>query len=251
MFLEAENLKRAGVSHGFFTRQGGVSEGIYGSLNCGFGSADDHDRVAENRARVTKALPPAEALVTMYQVHSPDVARVEDPWTPEAAPKADAMVTDRSGVALGVLTADCAPVLLADPEARVIGAAHAGWRGAVGGVVGAVVAAMTELGAAPARIHAAVGPTIGPASYEVGDDVRASFLAADPGNAVHFKVSGDRWLLDLPGYVRRQLEAAGVGGPMVLSRDTLSDEAAFFSYRRTCKRGETDYGRQVSAIVLA
>ena len=251
MFLEAENLRQAGITHGFFTRRGGVSEGLYGSLNCGLGSADDRVRVVENRSRVTAKMAPADCLLTVYQVHSPDVATVEAPWVPEDAPKADAMVTNRAGVALGVLTADCAPVLLADPEARVIGAAHAGWRGAIGGVVAATVEAMVDLGAVAGGISAAVGPTIGPESYEVGDDVRDQFLAGHGDNVRYFTSSGDRWLLDLPGYVVRQLEASGVTENTVLARDTLREEDTFFSYRRSCKQGESDYGRQVSAIVLA
>ena len=251
VFLTAPSLDDASVAHGFFTRRGGVSEGIYGSLNCGFGSGDERDRVAENRSRVLAALEPAEGLVTLYQVHSPTVVTVEDPWAPEAAPRADAMVSNRSGIALGILTADCAPLLLADADAGVVGAAHAGWRGAVGGVVAATVRAMTALGAATDRIVAAVGPAIGPDSYEVGADLHDQFVKKAPANEGYFRPAGDRWLFDLPRYAARELERAGVGAPVVVGRDTCREYDSFFSYRRSCKRGEPDYGRQLSVIVLA
>ncbi len=251
MFLTAANLERSSITHGFFTRRGGVSEGVYGSLNCGYGSSDDRDRVAENRSRVMAALAPAEHLVTLYQVHSPDVVAVTTPWVPEAAPQADAMVTDRPGVALGILTADCVPLLLADAKASVVGAAHAGWRGAGLGVVGKTVEAMVELGAAVERIAAAVGPAIGPDSYEVGGEVYESFVDRGEANGAFFRPMGDRWLFDLPGYVVAELSCAGVRDPVVIGRDTLQEDATFFSYRRSCKSGESDYGRQLSAIVLA
>ncbi len=251
MFLTATNLDDASVTHGFFTRRGGVSEGIFGSLNCGFGSGDERHCVAENRSRVLAALELAERLVTLYQVHSPSVVTVEDPWAPDAAPRADAMVSRRSGIALGILTADCAPLLLADADAGVVGAVHAGWRGAVDGVVPATVRAMTALGAEADRIVAAVGPTIGPDSYEVGDELRDRFAREDAENEGLFRPAGDRWLFDLPRYVAWELERAGVGAPVVVGRDTCREDDSFFSYRRSCKRGEPDYGRQLSVIVLA
>lgn len=251
MFLTAANLDSASVTHGFFTRRGGVSDGIYGSLNCGFGSDDDRGRVAENRSRVLTELEPAEGLITLCQVHSPTVVTVSEPWAPDRAPRADAMVCNRSGIALGILTADCVPVLLADADAGVVGAAHAGWRGALGGVVSATVQAMTALGAAADQIVAAVGPAIGPESYEVGGELRDKFVAESPANEGYFRASGDRWLFDLPRYAAGELEQAGVGAPVVVGRDTCREQDSFFSYRRSCKRREPDYGRQLSAIVLA
>lgn len=251
MFLTAANLDDASVTHGFFTRRGGVSEGMYGSLNCGFGSDDAPDRVTENRSRVLAALEPAEGLVTLYQVHSTMVVTVSAPWAPDGAPRADAMVCNRSGIALGILTADCAPVLLADADAGVVGAVHAGWRGAVGGVVAATVRAMTALGAAADRIVAAVGPAIGPDSYEVGGELRDKFVEEVPVNEGFFRPSGDRWLFDLPRYIAGELERAGVGAPVVVGRDTCREYDFFFSYRRSCKHREPDYGRQLSVIVLA
>ncbi len=255
MFETASNLAAlASVRHGFFTRRGGVSAGVFGSLNCGFGSGDAPERVAANRDRVRQKLDlAAGGLLTLYQVHSADAVMVRETWAREAAPKADAMVTDRPGIALGILTADCVPVLLADPAAGVIGAAHAGWRGAVGGVVGATVAAMTARGARTNRIQAAIGPAIGRVSYEVGPEVRETFLQAAPENARFFVASGNagHWLFDLPDYVCQQLAAAGVAAVEAMHRDTCAEPAAFFSYRRACQRGEPDYGRQISAIALA
>jgi hypothetical protein len=242
------------LRHGFFTRKGGVSEGIYSSLNCGLGSGDDPAKVGENRARAMALLElPAPALATVYQHHSADVVRVETPSPQAARPKADAMVTVRPGVALGIGTADCAPVLFADAAAGVIGAAHAGWRGAVGGVLEATVKAMTELGAEPARIHAAIGPTIGQASYEVGPEFPAPFLAQDPANARFFIPAKRRghFMFDLPGYVAARLRRLGLGAVEDLARDTCAEADAFFSYRRTTLLGEKDYGRGLSAIALA
>jgi len=244
-----------GVRHAFLTRAGGVSEGIYASLNCGYGSKDEPERVTENRARaVARAEMPPGSLVTAYQVHSARVARVEKPWPREAAPQVDAMVTDRPGIALGILTADCAPVLLADAEAGVIGAAHAGWRGAVGGVLAAVVEAMVALGARPARIRAGIGPCIAQDSYEVGPEFPAPFLAEDPGNAAFFRPSpgreDGRFLFDLPGYVTARLRALGLGAVERTPHDTCAEADRFFSYRRATLRGEPDYGRGLSVIGL-
>lgn len=253
--LQAATLAETPVAgHGFFTRRGGVSTGIYASRNCGLGSSDERASVVENRERCRRALPGAGRLVTVYQVHSCDVLTVGEPWEPEAAPKADAMVTDRPGIALGILTADCAPILFVDPEEGVIGAAHAGWKGALGGIAVATVAAMEALGADRGRIRVAIGPSIGPASYEVGPEFRERFLAADPAHAAWFRPGrADRpghAMFDLPGFIAAGLEAAGIGSVEVLPHDTAAEESLFFSYRRTTLRGEPDYGRQLSAIVL-
>ena len=254
----------AAVRHGFFTRAGGVSGGLYASLNCGYGSADDPDNVRTNRTRAaaalgaealgTKALgAAAPALVTVHQVHSADAVTVTQPWAPDAAPRADAMVTTTPGVILGVLTADCAPVLLADPAAGVVAAAHAGWRGALTGVIETTVAAMVALGATPERLAAAVGPCIAQASYEVGPEFPAPFLQHDPANRGFFAPAArsDHWLFDLAGYVTERLTRAGVAQPAVVRRDTYTNDRDFFSYRRATHRGEPDYGRNLSAICLA
>jgi YfiH family protein len=243
----------AGVRHGFFTREGGVSRGGYASLNCGFGSDDDPAAVAENRRRVAAALGgKPEALVTVYQIHSAEAVTVATPWKHADSPKADGMATDRPGVVLGVLAADCAPVLFADAQAGVIGACHAGWRGALGGVTDATIAKMEALGADRARIAAAVGPCIAQGSYEVGLEFRDAFLAEAPGNEDWFVVPtpGAKPHFDLPGYVTARLRAAGLGAVEALGRDTYTDET-LFSYRRCCHRGEGDFGRLISAIALA
>jgi polyphenol oxidase len=243
-----------GVRHAFFTREGGVSDGIFASLNCGFGSSDAPENVAENRARAMAAIElETDRLVTCYQVHSAEAVEVRRPWRRADNPRADAMVTNVPGIALGILTADCAPVLFADDEARVVGAAHAGWRGAVGGVVDATVAGMVRLGAAPARIRAAVGPCIGRRSYEVGPEFPAPFLADDPANARFFVPAprAGHFLFDLGGYVEARLRRAGIGRVERAPHDTAAEEARFFSYRRSCLKGEPDYGRFLSAIALA
>ena len=241
-----------GVRHAFFTREGGVSEGIYASLNAGPGSGDDPVRVMQNRLR---ALAPfgagPNALVTGYQVHSAAVAVVDGPWT-GSAPQVDAIVTKTAGVVCGALAADCAPVLIADPKARVVAAAHAGWRGALAGIVGETVRAMAERGGDPARMTAAVGPCIGPASYEVGPEFVEAFLAADSANARHFARGAreEKRLFDLPGYVLARLAAAGVARAEWIGYDTFADEPRFFSNRRAVHRSEPDYGRLLSAIAL-
>ena len=241
------------IAHGFFTREGGVSGGIYGSLNCGPGSKDDPKNVAANRACAVDRLAAGQlALLTVYQIHSATVVPVDRPFAPAARPKADAMVSRTPGLALAVLTADCAPILFAEPAAGVIGAAHAGWRGALDGVLEATVAAMAELGAAPSRIAACIGPTIGRHSYEVGPDFPARFLARDDGDRRYFTDSAraGHFMFDLPGYVRARLAAAGVGTIDDLDRDTRAEPALFYSYRRATLQGEPDYGRQLSAIAL-
>lgn len=254
IFLTADPLSDLRtVAHGFFTRRGGVSRGLYASLNVGFGSADDPAFVAENRRRAVSELSPRTPhLNTVYQCHGAEVAVASDPWEPAGSPRADAIVAARPGLAVGILTADCAPVLLADAENRVVGAAHAGWRGALGGVLAAVVEAMEALGATRTSIRAAVGPAIAQASYEVGPEFAAPFLDQDPGNSRYFRPSerAGHQMFDLPGYVRRRLEASGLGGVTVLENDTCAESSDFFSYRRATLCGEGDYGRGLSAIML-
>lgn len=243
----------AGIRHGFFTREGGHSEGIYASLNCGFGSGDDKSRVHLNRAKVAGSLGVSvDRLITVWQWHSTDVLMVAAPWDIRRPPEADAMVTSRPGIALGVLTADCTPVLFADCDARAVGVAHAGWKGALAGVIEATVAAFGRLGVRPGDLRAAVGPTIGQASYEVGPEFFDRFVAADPNNAGFFVASPRPGYhrFDLPGYVRSRLNRAGIGEIENLELCTYADETRFFSYRRTTHRGDPDYGRQISAIVL-
>ncbi len=252
MLLEAAALKALpGIRHGFFTRHGGVSQGLYASLNAGLGSRDKPEDVRENRARMARALG-TEDLVTAYQVHSPDVVVAEQPWTREKAPRADAVVTRTQGLAVGITTADCGPVLLADARARVIGAAHVGWKGALAGVLEAAVSAMEALGAERGRIAAALGPMIRQKSYEVGPEFLARFLAADAGNEAFFAPAGraGHAMFDLGGYAARRLAQAGVGNVEDLGHCTYADPAAFFSYRRSVHRAEPDYGRHVSAIAL-
>ena len=252
LILKSGGLNESGIVHGFFGRTGGVSQGIYASLNCGPGSGDTREAVLENRARAAKALSAAARLVTLYQVHGAEAVTVTAPWEIAANPKADAMVTDRPGIALGILTADCAPILLADATARVIGAAHAGWGGAFGGVADSVVAAMEGLGAQRGRIRAAVGPCIGQTAYEVGPEFEARFRAADPGNSRFFRTGArsGHWQFDLPAYVSHRLARAGVGSIDGLGACTYERDADFFSYRRATHWRESDYGRQLSAIML-
>lgn len=240
-----------GIRHGFFTREGGVSEGLYASLNCGFGSGDQPARVAENRARIAGRLAVrTEHLVTVYQIHSPDVVVAERPWRPEEAPQADAMVTDRPGLALGILTADCVPVLFADPAAGVVGAAHAGWKGARDGVVAGTVAAMVKLGAKPERMVAAVGPCIAQSSYEVGPEFPGQFEAGDADFFTPSTTRPGHFLFDIGGLVERRLTDQGIGVVQRCAHDTAAEEERFFSYRRATLRGEPVYGRGLSVIVL-
>jgi YfiH family protein len=241
-----------GVSHGFLGRRGGVSEGVCAGLNVGLGSEDDRAAIAENRRRAIAAVAAGARLVTVHQVHSPEVVHAEAPWPDDGRPRADAMVTDRPGLALGILTADCAPVLLADAEARVIGAAHAGWKGALGGVVEATVSAMERLGADRDRIAAAIGPCIARKSYEVDESFFRRFAAADPEHE-RFFAAGEReghHQFDLEGFALSRLAAAGLGRIEARGEDTYSQPYRFFSYRRATHLGEPDYGRQVSLISL-
>lgn len=237
-----------GIPHGFLGRCGGVSTGEMAGLNVGFGSSDDRDAIEENRRRAVASVLPGAGLATVHQVHSADVVFVEQSWPQAERPHADAMVTDRPGLLLGILTADCAPVLFADPDAGVIGAAHAGWRGALAGVTDATVEAMEQLGARRDRIRAAIGPCIGQASYEIDEQFRQRFVAADAANARFFVESADRHHFDLPAYVEHRLRAAGIAKVESLMLDTYADPDRFYSYRRATHRGEADYGRQVSLI---
>ena len=239
-----------GVPHGFFTRAGGVSTGPYASLNCSLSGADDRASVLENRARVARTLgvEPSQ-LVGLHQVHGRAVATVTAPWAPGEGPQADGMVTAAPGIALGVVTADCGPVLFADRTANVVGAAHAGWRGAVGGILEAVVAAMVALGAEPARIAAVVGPCIRQASYEVAADMRDAVLAHDPADAGFFRPGRpERWYFDLAGYCAARLRAAGVGSVSVTPGDTAAEPDRFFSHRRRTLSGGGPIGHQIAGI---
>ena len=242
-----------GVRHGFFGSRGGVSTGIYASLNGGHGSRDDPEAVTENRRRVAQELALDEtALLSVYQCHSDRVATVTEPWTRESRPHCDAMVTGRPGIGLGVLAADCGPVLFADAEARVVGAAHAGWKGALAGVLGNTIAAMENLGADRSKIVAALGPCIRRSSYEVGPEFPAPFLEQEPDNARFFDTGAkpEHYQFDLGGYIVSQLEAAGVGGVYDTGLDTYSNEGRLFSFRLNTHRGHRQYGRNVSAICL-
>jgi len=253
MFVQAPNLAEIdGVAHGFFTRLGGVSDGVYASLNCGLGSRDQPESIAENRARAARLLG-TDKLAGLYQKHSNTAVVAKKPWAKDKAPEADAIVTSTPGLAVGVLTADCAPVLLCDPDARVVGAAHAGWRGALSGIVEATVEAMIELGAKPERIYAAIGPAISQGAYEVGHGYKDQFLAEDPQAEAFFVIDegSEEPHFDLPGYVAERLTQAGVGETFDLGLCTYYDETRLFSYRRSQHHGEDDYGRQISAIVLA
>ncbi len=260
LILQSQNLSGLpGITHGFFGRAGGVSEGIYASLNCGPGSDDIRAHVLENRRRLSAALGDA-ALVTLGQIHGANVMTVTKPWpigqTPEddklTVPRGDAMVTAVPGIALGILTADCAPVLFADGEARVIGAAHAGWKGAVAGVLEATLAAMEALGARRDRIAAAIGPCIGQAHYEVGPEFHARFVGEAASNAKYFVPSdrADHYRFDLEGFAADRLARAGVDRIARLATCTYAQDADFFSFRRATHRGEKDYGREISAIAL-
>lgn len=249
MITQIRSPHLAAVRHGFLGRTGGVSTGLYASLNVGFGSADDPALVAENRRRAVAAVVPGARLVTLHQTHSIRVLPAGD-WADSDRPEADALVTNQPGIAIAILTADCAPVLLADEEAGVIGAAHAGWKGALGGILPATVRAMVELGAAPQRIAAAIGPCIGQRSYEVGPEFMANFLAANEDHGRFFTPGpAGRPHFDLEGFCAAQLAAAGLSLIAATGIDTCRDQH-FFSYRRTTLAGEADYGRQLSLIAL-
>jgi YfiH family protein len=250
--IQAPSLASPNIRHAFFTREGGVSSGIYESLNGGLGSQDAPENVTENRARMARALGVAPThLVSCYQIHSPDVITATEPWTRENTPRADAIVTKVPGLAVGVGAADCGPVLFADGEAGVVGAAHAGWKGALTGVLEATIAAMEKLGATRARIRAAIGPLIRQGSYEVGPEFVQRFVTEDESNA-RFFVNAARIghaMFDLPGFIKMRLERTEIAGVEDLGLCTYAD-SRFFSYRRTTHRGEPDYGRHVHAIAL-
>jgi polyphenol oxidase len=251
--IELEHLQMSGVSHGFFTRGGGHSTGIFASLNCGLGSGDDPEIVAMNRAVVERALGvESKQLVSAFQVHSADVIVVDRPWAADARPKVDGLVTKVKGLALGVLTADCGPVLFADAQAGVIGACHAGWKGALTGVTDSTVAAMEKLGASRERIVAVLGPTISKTAYEVGPEFPAPFLTQDAGHSQFFTPStkAGHLMFDLPRYILMRLKNAGLKQTHDLALCTYADESRFYSYRRATHRGEKDYGRLISAIAL-
>jgi YfiH family protein len=240
-----------GVPHGFLGRRGGVSEGVCAGLNVGLGSADDRDSILENSRRAVGAVAPGSKLVTLHQVHSADAIHVVAPFADDSRPKADAMITDRPGLVLGILTADCAPILLADREAGVVAAAHAGWKGALDGVVEATVAGMERRGADRARIAAAVGPCIARRSYEVDEAFLRRFAQADPGHERFFALGREgHHQFDLEGFVVSRLAAAGLERIEALGEDTYSQPDRFFSYRRATHRGEADYGRQIALIAL-
>jgi polyphenol oxidase len=245
--IRAKTLE--GVSHGFLGRRGGVSSGIYAGLNVGLGSDDAQDAVAENRTLAIEHVERGAQLVTLHQVHSDVALTVTAPWPDKERPQADAMATDRPGLLLGILTADCTPVLLADLQAGVVGAAHAGWKGALGGVTDSVIAAMETLGASRGRIVAAIGPTIARTSYEVDDGFARRFEESDPANERFFTPGREgHQQFDLEGYVTARLAGAGIGRIEALGLDTYGDADRFFSFRRATHRGEAGYGRQISLI---
>jgi len=249
--IDVTRSKLLAVPHGFLGRRGGVSEGVCAGLNVGLGSGDDRAAIAENRRRAVEAVTPGARLATVHQVHSPTALVATAPWPDDARPHADALVTDRPGLALGILTADCAPVLLADAEAGVVGAAHAGWKGAFGGVVEATIAAMESLGADRDRIAAAIGPAIARRSYEVDEAFLRRFAEADPETDRFFSPGRDgHHQFDLEGYVASRLAAAGLSRVEATGIDTYSAPDRYFSYRRATHRGEPDYGRQISLIAV-
>lgn len=253
--LAAANLSSLpGISHGFFSREGGVSTGIYESLNCGAGSDDERDRVLENRARAAQAMGAMPArLVTAHQCHSTTVIKADKPWPAgPGSPEGDAIVTREPGLAAGVLAADCAPMLFAAPEAGVVAAAHAGWRGALAGIAGETIAAMERLGASRPGIHAAIGPCISQANYEVGPEFLDAFVEADAEHGRFFMTpDGGRPHFDLPAFLLARLKAEGIASATRLPVCTYADERRFFSYRRNTHQGLKDYGRQLSAIMVA
>lgn len=254
VMLKSSPLSQAaGIRHAFFTREGGVSSGIYAGLNGGLGSDDNPAQVIENRRRMAESIGVApDHFLSVFQVHSPDVAVVTAPWNGTSRPKADAMVTQTPGLSLGITAADCGPILLADPKAQVIGAAHAGWKGALTGVLEKTIDAMAALGAHRDDIIAALGPMIRQRNYEVGMEFVARFQQADADNALFFAPAprADHAMFDLAGYIRARLERAGIGTIDDLDLCTYADERRFYSYRRSVHRNEPDYGRHVHAIVL-
>jgi hypothetical protein len=252
--IRSEALNLPGIRHAFFTRNGGVSQGVYASFNGGTGSNDDPGNVTENRARMARSVGvAAHALLVPYQIHSADALVVTTPWAEGERPRCDGLVTNVPGIGLGITGADCGMILFADPQARVIGACHAGWKGAFTGILESTLTAMESLGAAREKIHAGLGPTIAQPSYEVGPEFVARFVEADANNSRYFLPSqrDGHALFDLPGFISLRLVAAGVGTFENLGLDTYALEDQLFSYRRSTHRNEPDYGRLVSAIALA
>ena len=239
------------VTHVFFTRNGGVSDGIYASLNCGYGSNDDLEKVTENRRRVAEKMGGGTPC-TVHQTHSPDAVIVSDVWEYKDAPKADALVTNKTGIILGILTADCLPILFADGKNGVIAAAHSGWKGAITGVIENTIDKMQQVGAEIPGICASIGPAISQKSYEVGAEFLARFVEHDAGNERFFIKSpqDNHYMFDLPGYATHRLKKAGISQINIIAQDTYFNDNEFFSYRRSCKRGEPAYGRQISTIML-
>lgn len=251
--LKAPALDLPGVSHGFFTREGGVSAGVYATLNGGVGSRDEPAAVAENRARMAQTIGVAAShLLVPFQIHSPDALIVDSPWADGERPRCDGLVTATRGLALGVTGADCGMILFADARAKVVGACHAGWKGALTGVLESTLAAMEQLGARRGDVQAALGPTIAQASYEVGSEFVARFVEADAKHQAFFTASvrDGHAMFDLPAFIAMRLERAGVGGFTDLAQDTYAHETRYYSYRRSVHRNEPDYGRLVSAIAL-
>ena len=252
--LQSALFDSPSIRHAFFTRQGGVSTGLYASLNGGQGSDDDADSVRQNRDRMARWLNvQSNHLLSLWQIHSPDVVTITEAWAHDVRPKADGMVTNHAGFALAIATADCGPVLLADSDHRVIGACHAGWKGAFTGVLEATVNAMEALGAQRHTIKAVLGPTISARTYEVGPEFVARFLTQDTNHALFFKPSsrGDHAMFDLPAFIKHRLEQTGIAKFQSLDRCTYSEPDLFYSYRRTTHQQEPDYGRLISAITLA
>lgn len=252
--VEAQALSGiSDIRHGFFDRQGGASKGLFASLNCGLGSGDNRETVLENRAEVASRLNLAQdQLLMVHQHHSPEIITVTDPWDMAEAPKADGMVTNQANIGLGILTADCAPVLFADPSANIIGAAHAGWRGALSGVTDNIIAAMEKLGAKRSAIIAVIGPTISRTAYEVGPEFIQTFLSQDKGHQQFFTPStrDQHFMFDLPEYLLQRLQRAHIAAASWVDICTYKQENRFFSYRRCTHNQETDYGRQISVITM-
>ena len=251
--IKSRRLDETGITHGFFTREGGVSDGLYRSLNGGLGSADQLAHITENRARMANALKVLPShLLSLYQFHSPDVVTVTTPWPVADRPKADGMVTQIEGIALGIATADCGPVLFVDADARIIGACHAGWKGALGGVLESTISAMEKLGAKREHIRASLGPTISQNAYEVSQDFVAQFEARDKEGLNFFNAgkTSDKWQFNLPAYIGHRVKRAGIAAFEDLALCTYADESRFYSFRRATHRHESDYGRLISAISL-
>ena len=251
MMIQSDILKNSQITHGFFTREGGVSTGLYTGLNCGAGSKDDPLAVIENKKRVCQKLG-VQTLNTLYQIHSADVVLIDDKTDTETRVQADAMVTTTPGIALGILTADCVPILFSDPVNRVIGAAHSGWKGTLGNIAANVIDKMITLGANRDTISVAIGPAIQQASYEVGPEFPTPFEHKDKSFSQYFRpsVNDGHFQFDLTGFVRDRILSLDVKSVDLIDLDTYTHEQQFYSYRRMCHRKETDYGRQISAIAL-